>query len=44
MEIFDKIFNEFSEIQLNVDQMNKVRGGDAPINPPEPPSDPIDEK
>jgi hypothetical protein len=38
MKTFEKFLNELSEIQLNVNQMNMIRGGDGPIDPP---ADPI---
>ncbi len=40
METFEKLLNELSEIKLNVEQMNKIRGGDGPTDPPDDPPDP----
>lgn len=41
MEIFEKLLNEFSEIQLSEGQMNMIRGGDGPVEPPDDPPNPI---
>ena len=41
METFEKLLNELSEMQLNAGQMNSIRGGDGPIDPPADPDDPI---
>jgi hypothetical protein len=32
---------EFFEFKLNPDAMNKLRGGDGPTPPPNPPGEPI---
>jgi len=40
METFEKLLNELSEIKLNVEQMNKIRGGDGPTDPPDDPPNP----
>ena len=40
METFEKLMNEFTEIQLSNSEMNRIRGGDGPTPPPENPPDP----
>ena len=40
MKKFDFRTEEFLEFKLNPDKMNKLRGGDAPIFPTEPPVKP----
>jgi natural product precursor len=37
METLEKLLNELSEMQLNVNQMNRLRGGDGPTDPPDDP-------
>ena len=37
METFEQFLYGISEIQLNADQMNRIRGGDWPTDPPDDP-------
>lgn len=37
MKKFDFQTEKFDELKLNPDAMKKLRGGDGPIDPPEPP-------